>query len=251
MPSVKKNQTGPSAPAPADRLPTRSMGHTPSVYASDLVALPLKLGSALRHRRVFHPVGVMAGGALERLAPPSQGLPIESSEVIARVSKGAGLPGALPDIAGLAVRIPPRPFDATPWDLLLASAVARVVLRPVVSWRDASLSSLMALRYQGRYWWVRARMTSEIGENGLSLDAIEAHIRRGEVEFGIEQACGRQGFEPLAHLTLNDLLPDDASRHTAFDPTTHSCSDVKLAPQWLTDLRGRAYRRSREGRHVE
>jgi hypothetical protein len=34
---------------------------------SDIVALPLQLGSALRHRRVFHPLGVLAAGRIERL----------------------------------------------------------------------------------------------------------------------------------------------------------------------------------------
>ena len=92
----------------------------------------------------------MASGSLERLAPPGEGLPVESSEVLGRLSKGIGLPGGLPDIIGLAVRIPPQPFAATPWDILMASAgsglLTRFALRPVTSWR-APMSSLMPLRY--------------------------------------------------------------------------------------------------------
>jgi hypothetical protein len=221
------------------------------VDASDLVALPLKLGSAIRHRRVFHPVGVMANGTLERSAPPGEGLPVDSTEVVARVSKGIGSPGPLPDIAGLAVRIPPQPFAATPWDMLLASAVARVVLRPVATWSGASLSSLMPLRYQGSYWWVRARIVTEIAEPGLSLDSISAHIRDGSVQFDLQQASGTSEFRPMAHLTLNEVTSEGASQEIAFDPTIHSAPDVKLAPEWLTDLRRRAYQRSREGRDAD
>ncbi|MBV9089063.1 MAG: phosphodiesterase [Mycobacteriaceae bacterium] len=219
--------------------------------ASDLLALPLKLGSAIRRRRVFHPVGVMARGSLERLAPPGEGLPVESSDVVARVSKGVGLPGALPDIAGLAVRIPPRPFAATPWDLLLASAVARVVLLPVTSWSDVSLSSLMPLRHQDGYWWVGARLVTEIDDAGLSLDSIRRQISHGGVQFDLQQACGRAPFQPLARLSLSELAVGDASHDVAFDPSIHSAPDVRLAPEWLTDLRRRAYQRSREGRAAD
>ncbi|EUA06968.1 hypothetical protein I553_0335 [Mycobacterium xenopi 4042] len=60
-----------------------------TVKFPDVVAVPLQWGSALRHRRVFHPAGVMAAGQIERLAPPDQGLPIGSCDVVARISKGS------------------------------------------------------------------------------------------------------------------------------------------------------------------
>ena len=132
-----------------------AFGHPAGVKASDIVALPLQWGSAIRRRRVFHPVGVIANGSLERLASPGEGLPIESSDVVGRVSKGIGLPGGLPDIIGLAIKIPPQPFAATPWDILMASAgsgcgvLSRFARRPVTSWR-APMSSLMPLRYDDR-----------------------------------------------------------------------------------------------------
>ena len=71
--------------------------------ATDLLAWPMKLGAAVRHRRVFHPVGVLASGNIERTAPAEQGLPIESGEVLGRVSKAIGVPGDLPDLIGLAL----------------------------------------------------------------------------------------------------------------------------------------------------
>jgi hypothetical protein len=221
------------------------------VKPSDIVALPIQFGSAIRRRRVFHPVGVLANGAIERLAPPGEGLPVESSDVVGRVSKGIGLPGALPDIIGLAIRMPPQPFAATPWDVLLASAgsglLTRVALRAAASW-NTSMSSLMPLNYQGQNWWVRGRMVTEIDESGLSLESLSAHIGGAGVEFDIEQARGTQEFEPLAHLTLDEVIPAGPSHDVAFDPTIHTAPDVRLAPSWLTDIRRRAYERSREGR---
>ena len=125
--------------------------------ASDLLAAPFEAGAALRHRRLFHPTGVLADGALERLAPPGTGLPVESCAVVARVSKGLGTPGRLPDFAGLAWRMPPTAFSATPWDVLLVSAglsagqsvTNRVLLRPVVCCGLNASGGLIAVRYGG------------------------------------------------------------------------------------------------------
>jgi hypothetical protein len=220
------------------------------VQASDIAALPVRLGAAIRHSRLFHPSGVLAEGLLQRVAPPDEGLPMQSCDVIGRVSKGVGLPGAMSDIAGLAFRIPP-PQDlrsCVPWDVLLASTVAgsRVVLAPTRSWSSATFSSVMPLRFRGGVWWVRARLVTKIDEPGLSLDTIRNQIDSGGIVFDIEQAHGRRGFQPLARLTLRHL--DPTNDDIGFDPVLHSDEDVRLVPGWLADFRRAAYRRSREGR---
>lgn len=46
-----------------------------------------------------------------------------SGDIVGRVSKGVGLPGALPDIAGLAWRMPPTSQGAPPWDGLSLDTV--------------------------------------------------------------------------------------------------------------------------------
>jgi hypothetical protein len=223
------------------------------VQASDVVALPVRLGAAIRHSRLFHPSGVLAEGLLQRGAPPDEGLPMQSCDVIGRVSKGIGLPGALPDIAGLAWRIPP-PQDlrsCVPWDVLLASTVAnsRFIFAPTRSWSSTTFSSVMPLRFGGGVWWVRARLVTKIDEPGLSLDTIRNQIDSGEIDFDIEQAHGTRGFQPLARLTLRHL--DPTNDDIAFDPVLHSDEDVKLVPGWLADFRRAAYRRSREGRDAD
>jgi hypothetical protein len=227
-------------------------GTLQAVQASDIAALPIRLGVALRHHRLFHPDGVRAEGILERTAAPNDGLPIESCDVLGRVSKAIGLRCALPDIAGLAWRIPPPPDlrSCSPWDVLLASTLGtnagRLILRPLASWSGATFSSLMPLRFHGGLWWVRARLVSEIDTPGLSLDTIRDQINSSGIEFDIEQAAGTGGFLPLAHLTLRHL--DPSNDDVAFDPTMHSDPQVSLSPRWLSDFRRAAYRRSREGR---
>lgn len=222
------------------------------MQVSDVTALPIRLGAALRRNRLFHPDGALAEGVLERIAPPDEGLPMQSCDVIGRVSKGIGLRGALPDIAGLAWRIPP-PQDLRscgPWDVLLASTVAgnRFILAPTRSWSGTTFSSLMPLRFKDSLWWVRARLTAKIDEPGLSLDTIRNQIDSGGIEFDIEQAEGTGAFRPLARLTLRHL--DPSRDDVAFDPILHSDDDVQLAPGWLADFRRAAYRRSREGRET-
>jgi hypothetical protein len=220
------------------------------VHVSDLAALPVRLGAAVRGRRLFHPAGVLAEGILERVAEPDEGLPMKSCDVIARVSKGIGLPGALPDIAGLAFRIPPPPDlrSCGPWDVLLASTFAgsRVILAPATSWSDATFSSVMPLRYRGGVWWLRARLVSDVSARGLSLDAVGDEIQSNGIDFDVEQAAGRGEFLPLARLTLRFV--DPSRDEIAFDPTLHSDPEVRLIPGWLSDFRRAAYRRSREGR---
>src|SRR6185369_181541 len=163
----------------------RRFGHTKPVQVSDVAALPVRLGAAIRTRRLFHPNGVLAEGLLERVAPADDGLPMQSCDVIGRVSKGIGLPGSTPDVAGLAFRIPP-PQDLRscgPWDVLLASTFAgsRFALAPTTSWSGATFSSLMPLRYRGRVWWLRARLVTDLDTAGLSLKSIEDEINSGGI----------------------------------------------------------------------
>jgi hypothetical protein len=200
------------------------LGHPGRVSISDIAALPVRLGAALRHRRLFHPVGVLASGTIERIAPASEGLPMVSGEVVGRVSKGVGLPGALPDIAGVAWRMSPPVPPSTPWDVLLAStaggALGRVLLRPVTYWSGTTFSSLMPLGFRGGVWWLRARVATVIDAPGLSLDTVIDEISCGGIDFDIEQAAGTGEFRPLARLSLRNVIPP--GRDVAFDPTLHS-----------------------------
>lgn len=243
------------------RLRSPDSGKLSGMKVSDLVGVPFHAGAALRHRRFFHPVGLVASGTLERVAPPGTGLPVESCPVVGRVSKGIGTPGALADFAGLAWRMPPNPFAATSWDVLLVSAgiapaawslgVDRVLLRPVTSWHQAPYSSLMPLRYEDRLWWVRARLRPGPGSahdaNGLAIDTIRDAVNGDGLVFDIEQACGAGGFAPLALLTLKGE-PAGEDREISFDPIRHSAPNVTLWPDWLRDVRESAYEGSRDGR---
>ncbi|MBW0018571.1 MAG: phosphodiesterase [Mycobacterium sp.] len=217
---------------------------------SNLVASVFKVGSAVRRRRIFHPVGVHATGSIERVAPASEGLPIPSSGVVARLSKAVGTPGAWPDAIGLAVRV--TTHDAAAWDILLVSAGSGVLtraigLRPVTSWTDHALTTLMPLRYRGENWWLRARISTAIGGSGLAVDNLREHIAGQPIDVVVDQACGASPFSPLARLTLTEAV-DPRPGDLSFDPTLNTAAGVELYPRWLTRLRSSAYDGSREGR---
>jgi hypothetical protein len=232
---------------PPQRFDVPRRGTPDGVKSSEVASLPIRFGAAVRDARLFHPVGVLAKGAIERVAAPLVGLPIESGDIVGRISKGVGLPGSLPDIAGLAWRMQPQ-ASGTPWDVLLASTIAnsRILLAPTTSWSGASFSSLMPLKFGGGVWWLRARMINEVHGRGLSMDDVTNQIGSGGVDFGIEQARATGGFTPLARLKFTEV--DDTSGDIAFDPTLHTAPGLQLLPRWLTTFRRAAYRRSREGR---
>jgi hypothetical protein len=231
-------------------------GNPARMSVTDLAATPFRWGSAIRHARVFHPDGLLVEGSIERSAPADAGLPIPSCDVVARVSKAVGTPGAWPDIIGLALRIPPQADDGAAWDILLASAGSGVLtravgLRPVISWTGHTMTSLMPLRYQGSNWWLRAEVTTEISGSGVSLDSVRDQLRNGTIDVTLEQACGRSAFEQVGHLTLHGLLVAPHGGDVSFDPVLHTAPGVELYPGWLATLRARAYDRSRDGRDAD
>jgi hypothetical protein len=226
------------------------------VKVQDIVALPFAWGSAIRGKKFFHPLGVVAEGSLDRIAPEGRGLPIPSGQVIARFSKATGTPGALPDFLGLAIRVPSPHPDAGPWDVLLVSAGSGVLtralaLRPVTSWTGQNLSTLMPLNYEGEKWWVRARIETEIDGSGLSLEDVRERIDHGGVHVAIEQARGSSTFENLARLTLTSVVELQSGEDISFDPVLNTAPGVQLYPGWLSDLRASAYARSRDGRDAD
>lgn len=219
---------------------------------SDLVALPFQWGSALRGKRFFHPLGVVATGSVQRTAPDGEGLPIPSSDLVARFSKATGTPGGLPDFIGLALRVD---GGSGPWDILLVSAgsgvlTRAVALRPVTSWSGHHMTTLMPLSYGGRKWWLRARIDTGIDGAGLSLDDVRRQVANGGVEVTLDQACGSSGFHELGRLTLTKVVELQPGQDVSFDPVLNTAPGVKLYPGWLADLRASAYARSRDGREA-
>jgi len=110
----------------------------------DLLTLPraafattLGVGTALRGARVFHPHGRSYAAVLTVTGGLGTGAALLDTpgrhEGVVRLSRGAGLPARLPDVEGLALRLPGQGLAGAPLDLLVNSA-----------WRYAFVPSVLA-----------------------------------------------------------------------------------------------------------
>jgi hypothetical protein len=198
--------------------------------------------AALRRARAFHPAGLVRRGELRPLAgdlpwPPG---PVA---VTARLSKGAGTPGRLPDALGLAVRIPGAGRDGGPWDLTLTTAgtghLGRMLPRPAASWTGGAYTSLVPYRRADRLIWLAAWAAAP--RIDASLEAVAA---ADDLRFVLR--TGRQDGRwcDSAELTLGEAGGDAP----AFDPMLNRPDCLEPAPEWLARLRERAYEGSRAGR---
>jgi hypothetical protein len=206
--------------------------------------------AALRGDRVFHPRGLSLSGTLravdEQACPPLAGSDVP---VTARLSKGIGLPDAVPDILGLALRIPDCPGG--PWDLALATTgvgtVSRFAVLPARGWRSARYGSLMAYRFadSGPRW-----LFAEPDDDQPASPALEdlaSFAAEHPLRFRLGAASFAERPRPLADLTLIAALPPGAAP-PSYDPVAHCPNGVELVPRSVSRLRQPAYRGSREGR---
>ena len=110
--------------------PARGVGRPLLV---DLLTLPrsafaaaLGMGTALRGARIFHPHGQTRTATVTVEGGSDWGAALLDQPGIhgglARLSRGAGLPRPLPDVEGLALRLPGMGVDGAPLDLLVNSA---------------------------------------------------------------------------------------------------------------------------------
>src|SRR4051794_35330687 len=117
--------------------------------AGRLVGAPLGLLARWRQGKPMHPRGAVFGGVLERgTGRRPFGVPwldeAAREEVLVRFSRGAGLPAPLPDLLGLAVRIPDGPVD-----LLLTTTATVPLLRLLpIPRRDAAAAYTPTMGYR-------------------------------------------------------------------------------------------------------
>lgn len=225
-------------------------GHSARVIIS-LLAKPFEWLSHARSARIFHPDGLVCQGQAQVVGDTQ--LPLCAGPVTARVSKGVGTPGALPDIVGIAMRLPvtadAADRDRRVWDLLLAGPAplgGRVPLPLVTShWLGATVSSLTPFRHDGSLYWVRAHIVEPGDLSGLSIDALRKAVYAGRpIIVTVEVARGGDRFVPVLRLHLD--VPADPAFD--LDPVSNVPRNVELAPSWLASLRKQAYARSRIGR---
>ena len=180
----------------------------------------------------LHPEGQTWAGRLVRFGNEDPiGVPWldepGEDEVIVRTSRAIGLPGRLPDIAGLAIRL--RKDQTRYGDVLLASTgwnpVARHLLVPALR-HHQPLTTLLPYR-------------SPVGP--IVIGARPVDVRGHELSWA---RVGR-GWHRLGVLTTEIPLPDSAD--TSYDPVTNPLPDLQQYA-WVEHLREYSYATARRRR---
>ena len=184
--------------------------------------------SRVRGKRIFHPRGEAFRATVD--APGLPRLDSGDGGAVVRFSRGLGVPEALPDILGIALRT--RPLGEGGQDLLMvtsgAAAVARHLLLPTRSWTALPYSTLLAYRLDGRTVLFGARM--------------DADRRR----FTLLMAEPTGAWEDIGTVVVGDRLPEAASEALRFNPFHCGAGIEPTGP--LNRLRRGAYAGSQEAR---
>ncbi len=207
--------------------------------------------SRLRGSRILHPKGV---GFEARLIPlplaPSGVELFEQSEphhAVVRLSRSVGLPSALPDPCGIALRIPDAYGGGLHQDLLLVSSgsapVARHALLPRRRFEGGFYSSLLPYRFADEIVLVGA--SAHAGAAGAGEGGSRT-ADQGGLWFHLKLASPKGMWRSVARLELGGRLPADETEELCFNPW-HTGGNIEPLG-FLNALRLPAYRGSQAGR---
>ncbi|MDQ4006112.1 MAG: hypothetical protein M3135_07445 [Actinomycetota bacterium] len=210
-------------------------------------AVALGALSALRGRRVFHPVGVAYRARCHVAVGDPQILPPGDHDAVVRFSRGAGLPTSLPDVLGIAVKLHGLGHDDGDQDFLLASSASppgvRRLLLPRRGFPGRRFSSILAYRFDGHdpiligalLWGPESRLDDP--QRAPRLPGGVIHI----------EAAGRFGdWRGVGRLDIGERLPLPMSDELRFDPW--ATSDALVPTGLLNAVRAPAYRASQFAR---
>jgi hypothetical protein len=217
----------------------------------------------VRAGRAVHAVGVAFDGRLtldpDSLFGSALGAP-PSRPAVVRLSKSVGLPGGLPDLLGVALRVPTGDGrvdgEADLLDVLLGSTgrrpPAHLALVPSGRWWGSPYSTLLPYRARGQL----VLLGVDAGDAPRTLPAdpgtAAALVARGRVRMAVTELPLRDALHRprvVGELELESVRAPDEPPIT-FDPVLNHLPDLHLARP-LTALREWAYTGSRRGRRAE
>ncbi|NUW44496.1 phosphodiesterase [Nonomuraea rhodomycinica] len=224
-----------------------------SERAASVVA---RLVATLRRGRALHRDGLTVAATLVQERGPAPGLPalVEpgSYEVVARLSRGGSLPGPLPDVLGLALRLPGAGPSHGDVDLLLSTCVPGVpwLPGPRLDFTAGPYSSLAAYRHGSMpvrlFAYPEKHPEQDGGTGGVParIGALRRALERGPLVFRLLAAPAGRRPVRVATLRVHTPLP---GADVSFDPVLNGHPALRLTG-WLARLRRGAYRGSRWGR---
>ena len=197
--------------------------------------------SSLRGKRIFHPVGETYEGELT-VDGADSGLArfleeMQTKRAIMRFSKGAGTPGGLPDVYGLAIKFPDAWGAEEDQDFLFVTSAdapaARHALVPTIAPLSCRFSSILPFDLDGR--------ALILGAKAVQRDAASKDDLR-DATFSIDAAAPLGRWQQAGTVAVTRRFEGDVS----FDPWN---SSPRLVPSGvLNALRLSAYAGSRSAR---
>jgi hypothetical protein len=156
----------------------------------------------------MHPRGAVFSAVLHRQgSDPAWGVPwldtTATEDVVVRLSRGAGLPAPLPDLLGLALRLPAG--TGTPIDLLLSTtgrgAVTRLLPAPR---RDSAAVYSSIMGYRSDAGTLRFAALPE--DDGVPSEPapLAGEVARAGLSFTLAAARGLGPWRPFARLVLGE-----------------------------------------------
>jgi hypothetical protein len=177
----------------------------PALAAGRLVAVPLGALARWRRGKPMHPRGALFEAVLERRGGSvSWGVPWLDEAAVepatARLSRGAGLPAPLPDLLGLAVRVP---GGTAPVDLLLSSAGAGRLTRLLpVPRRDSGPVYCSIMAYRSDSGSLHIAAFPDATDVPSDPEPLAADVTRHRLGFTLAAAHGAGDWQPFGRLTL-------------------------------------------------
>jgi hypothetical protein len=215
--------------------------------AGRLVAVPVAALTRVRGAKPMHPRGTLFTAVLER-SGADLGVPwldeAGRDDVLVRLSRGAGLPPALPDLLGLALRVP----GERPVDLLLSSTGrGRWTRRVPVLRRDAATTYGSIMAYRGAGGPVRLAADPAGGPLPSDRDGLAAAAPGRLVT--LSAAIGPGPWQPFGTVTLGAAsVPPDPE--LPFDAVLHAPPGL-VADGPLARFRRPAYAAARAARGAD
>jgi hypothetical protein len=178
--------------------------------AGRLVSVPLGAIARRRGGKPMHPRGAVFDAVLERHgSSPEWGVPWldarSTDPAVVRLSRGSGLPAPLPDLLGMAVRLPAVGAHV---DILLSTTGRGAFTRLVPFLRRdtaAVYSSIMG--YRSDAGTLRLAALPEDDAVPSEPGPLAGEVSRAGVSFTLAAARGPGPWRPFARLRLTEPVP--------------------------------------------
>jgi hypothetical protein len=183
----------------------------------------------------LHPRGSVVHGTLHRLGSEDRtgALWLDQSgddQVLVRQSRAIGLPSPVPDISGLAIRVPTD--GGRRGDLLFASTglgrLTRFTLTPAMSPHRRPMTTLLPYRTPA---------------GAVLLSAVFHTESKVELAWAIRSGA----WNPFAELSLDNIPADGADLLVSFDPVRNAPPGLETY-EWVRRLREPSYAAARRSR---